>query len=350
MIKNPLFFLLAAVCFFGCCRFSPAPVFRSDFMAMGTIVEIKVYEPGFDKQYVISAVQAAEAEIRRIDRLLSLYDEHSDIYRVNSHGFEQWVSVSPETIEILEYAKLLCEKTGGALDVAAGNLFELWGFGIKRGMEIPPESKISENLRAAGFKNVIIDKKNGRIRLKNSLVRIDLGSIAKGYAVDAAAKKMEEHNLLNVLVNAGGDIYCGGTNGKQAGWLIGVRNPRKTGESAAAAIIRDKAIVTSGDYENFFLREGKRYSHIIDPRTGRPVSNNVISVTIIGPDARTADALATAVMVAGVEEGMKIVERAGSECYIIVEDRNGLSEKKSKGFNVFSDYMPDVKHECETPS
>ncbi len=341
---------MAAVFFSGCCRFSPEYVFRSDFTAMGTFVEIKVYETGFGKPYVLSAMQAAEDEIRRIDRLLSVYDGNSDIYRINSRGFEQWVKVSPETIEILEYARLLCEKTGGALDVAAGNLFDLWGFGVKRGMGIPTEEKISENLRAAGFKNVIIDKRKRRVKLKNRFIRIDLGSMAKGYAVDAAAKKLAEHNLVNVLVNAGGDIYCAGTNGKQDGWLIGIRNPRNTEESDSSVVVKDKAIVTSGDYENFFLKDGKRYSHIIDPKTGRPVSNGVVSVTIIGPDARTADALATAVMVAGAEEGMKIVERAGLECYIIIEDQNRLSEIRSKGFNIFSDYTPDVKYECQTSS
>ncbi|MDD5644190.1 MAG: FAD:protein FMN transferase [bacterium] len=343
MIKNILLFLPFVFCFSGCLP-GPETVFKHNFTAMGTFVEIKVYdETGRGAEYVRRAVRSAEDEIRRIERLFSLYDENSDIYRINSRGFERWVEVSPETVEMLEYAKLFCAKTGGAVDAAAGNLFDLWGFGVKGEKAIPSERAIADNLKAAGFKNVVIDRENGRIKLKNRLVKIDLGAIAKGYAVDAVVKKLAESGLENTLVNAGGDVYCAGTNGKDDGWRIGIRNPKDKRALSLSVTVKNKAVVTSGDYENFFLRDGEKYSHIIDPGAGRPVSNDITSVTVIGADARTADALATAVIVAGAEKGIKIVESENAECYIIMETPNGFLERKSKGFDIFTGYDADKK-------
>lgn len=260
---------------------------------MGTFVE--VISP--DER----AGRIAFTEIKRIEGLLSRYKEESEVSRLNKLGE---LKVSPDTLYVLREAEKFWKASDGAFDVTVGPLMDLWGFTDKK-YKLPDKSKIEEALKLIGFAKIIIDEKNNVVKFTVQGVRLDLGAIAKGYAVDCAIKKIKQAGINSCLINAGGDIYCLGDKFGRP-WRVAVKNPRGNGYSGYLQL-KDKAVATSGNYEQYFNNKGKRYCHIFNPRTGYPVDSDVVSVTVIAPDCLTADALATSTFILGKEKGLKLV-------------------------------------------
>lgn len=299
---------------------------------MGTFVEIRVFEPEMEPKKVQYAIKKAMDEIKGVSRIMSSFDVKSDISRVNAEAGQKWVSVNPKTIEVLNKALKLSEMSNGVYDISVGRILELWGFSGNGQRSIPEKKEIETAMLGVGFEKVFIDEENDRVKFKNSYTKIDLGSIAKGYAVDLAAQSLKRTGVKNALVNAGGDIYCMGSNKDMHGWVVGIRHPREKNEIIGTLAIKDKAVVTSGSYENFFIKDGKKYNHIIDPGTGYPVENNIVSVTIISSDTATADGLATMIAISGVNKGLEIVRSLeDTEGIIILEHDNNISFRSSEG-------------------
>ncbi len=299
---------------------------------MGTFVEIQVFEPKMEAKTVQHAIEKAMDEIEGVSRIMSSFDVKSDISRVNAEAGRKWVSVNPKTIEVLNKALRLSEMSDGVYDISVGRILELWGFSGNGQRDIPEKKEIETAMLGVGFEKVSIDEENNRVKFKNLYTKIDLGSIAKGYAVDLAACSLKRSGIKNALVNAGGDIYSMGSNKDGHGWVVGIRHPKEKNEIIGTLAIKDKAVVTSGNYENFFIKDGEKYSHIIDPGTGYPVENNIVSVTVVSFDTATADGLATMIAISGANKGLEIVKALkDTECIIIMEHDNNISFRSSEG-------------------
>jgi len=291
-------------------------LYKESRVMMGTFVEVT--SP--DKE----APAIVFNEIKRIEDLLSKYKANSEISRLNKIGK---LKVSPDTFYIIKKSKEFWQASNGAFDITVAPLIDLWGFTDKNYF-VPNDRKIKNVISLIGTNKIILNDKDNMIEFSVSGMKIDLGGIAKGYALDCAVAKLKEKGINSCLINAGGQIYCLGDKfGKP--WKIAVRDPRREKFSGYLEL-KDKAVATSGDYEQYFMKNNKRYSHIIDPKTGYPADSGVISVTVIAPDGLTADALATSIFVLGKEKGEMLAKKFPATEVKIIETRDVL-EIEAKG-------------------
>jgi thiamine biosynthesis lipoprotein len=266
-----------------------------------------------------AAIDAGMAELRRFDRMMSLYKDDSEITKVNMAAGKAAVKVSPEIIEVVEAANRVSELTDGAFDITVGPLVVLWQMRLKEG-KMPTDEEIMNIKPRVNYKNIIIDKKTSTLFLKNRNMIMDLGGAAKGYAADKTAELLSNRGIKNGIVALAGDIRVMGHRSDGTPWHIGVQDPREKDKTMAVLKLSDKSISTSGDYERFRIVGKKRYHHIIDPRTGKP-SESMISVTLIGNSGALVDPLTTALFIVGKGKAMKLVKELG--CELIVEDSSG---------------------------
>ena len=267
-----------------------------------------------DSSVANSAVEAAFAQLRNVDELMSDYKSDSEISRVNRDAYKSPVKVSKSTFEVLQKAIYFSELSDGAFDVTVGPLVDLWRQAAEVN-SVPTEAELQQARSKVGYEKLLLDANQMSVRFAVDGMRLDLGGIAKGYAIDKAIEAMHKGGALGGMVDIGGDIRCFGvpTKGKTH-WLIGLQDPNKaqdwlaTGETSLVLKLRDDAIATSGDYRRFVLIDGQKYSHILNIETGRG-SKGLSSVTIICKNAIDADALATAVSVMGAEKGLALIEK-----------------------------------------
>jgi len=283
---------------------------------MGTVVEITLV--GDHEEGAKNAALQAFQEIKRIEQLMSPWIDSSDVTRINQSAGKEWVKVSPEMLRVIKKAQEISELSGGGFDITVGPLTQLWRMARERGI-LPPPEELKQKLGLVNFRNVMIDQEE-KVFLKKRGMSIDLGGIAKGYAVDRAFEVLRTLGYKNLIVNAGGDLRVGGSKLDQP-WSIGIQDPRSSEKIMATVTIFDSAIATSGDYEKFFIYQGKRYHHIFNPKDGLP-SDGCQSVTIICKEGMVADALATAVFVLGPEKGYVLCQKLkGVDCLIV--DKEG---------------------------
>ena len=294
----------------------PSNLFKYHQVAMGTVIEITLI--GDNEEEANKAALRAFQEIKRIETLMSPWINSSDVTRINRSAGKEWVKVSPETMEVIKKAQEISEFSEGGFDITIGPLTELWR--KSREKMIPPYiEEVKGKLDLVNFKNIGIDQQ-GRVFLKKKGMAIDLGGVAKGYAVDRAFELLRSLGYKDLIVNAGGDLRVGGIKKNQS-WLIGIQDPREYHKFLARISTSDAAIATSGDYEKFFIYQGKRYHHIFNPKDGFP-AEGCQSVTILYKDGMTADALATAIFVLGPEKGYSLCQKLeGVNCLIV--DKEG---------------------------
>jgi len=323
---------LVALCTAGCGQ--PADEARQVRIMMGTLVEICVADRNMSSAAKSAAIDSAFERIAKIEELMSSYKDTSDVSRINSSAYKRPVTVSAETMEVIKKSKQINELTNGAFDITVAPLVKLWGFGPKMEFLKPPsDEEIAAALNLVGMDNIKVDYAKRTVRFSREGILIDLSGIAKGYAVDCAAGVLKKHGVKNAMVNAGGDIFCMGTDFRGKPWKIGIRHPRIKNRIIGAVSLSDRAIATSGDYERFFLQGKNRISHIIDPATGRPVSDVPDSATIIAQDCATADGLATAAFVLGPQKGIEALNKIGSVKGMIVTDNGKFTRiYKTDGF------------------
>jgi len=255
------------------------------------------------------------SEIKRVEGLLSKYNPESEISMLNRSGN---LRVSEDTYYILKKAREFWLLTEGAFDISVGPLLDLWGFTDKK-YRLPTKEEINLTMERVGFDKIILYDNGNMIQFKVQDMRLDLGAIAKGYAVDCAIKKIKENGIKSCLINAGGDIYCLGDKFGRP-WSVAIKNPRKRGFLKYLRLI-DKAVATSGDYEQYFFKGGRRYTHIFNPKTGYPEDSGVVSATVIAQDCLTADALATSILVLGKDKGLALVKKFPGAQAIIVDSQ-----------------------------
>ena len=272
---------------------------------MGSLITITAYTP--DPVRAVEAFGVAFAEFHRLEALLTVWRTDSDVSRVNRAAGGEAVVVSEETLEVVRRAVDISRITAGKFDVTFGALSGLWRFDHDQDNRIPSSHRIRRRLKLVGWEQIEIDDTRRTLRLARKGARMHLGGIGKGYAVDRAVALLRGAGLSDFMVQAGGDLYVAGRKGDRP-WRVGIRDPRGERHTFfAAAEITDATFSTSGDYERFFIDNGRRYHHIIDPDLGQPAPGTR-SVSVIAPDATTADALSTALFILGADRGAKIVD------------------------------------------
>jgi thiamine biosynthesis lipoprotein len=300
---------------------------------MGTTIEIIVADSGKSERDVNAAIEKAFSEIKRIEGLISKFDFQSDISRINILGCIQPTEVNPETLNLLESSIAISELTSGAFDITVCPLTELWGFEDTPGKDVPSALELSRTLKKVGYENIKLDREKSTVSLARPEMSLDLGAIGKGYAVDSAVAVLRQEGIKSALINAGGDIYCLGRRNKNKKWEIAIRHPRKQEGVLALLKLENQAVATSGDYERYFMIEGERYSHVIDPRTGQPCAAAPASVTVLTDSCFAADALATSVLVLGGTKGIDLINHIeNTEAVAVDADSDNFSIFFSKGF------------------
>jgi thiamine biosynthesis lipoprotein len=283
------------------------------FPALGTINYIKIYG-GREPERIL---QEAADRISQIESRMSAFLPDSDISRLRKNAGNGFVKISKETFRLIKTAVEFGELTDGAFDVTIRPLVELWGIG-KKGNFIPSPEEIRQALRMVNYKDIELDEENCAAALKYPGQSVDLGSIAKGYAADEIKRILLENGVQSAMVNLGGNVVVVGTRPDGQPWKIGIQNPlAPTGEYLGVLSVTDKTVVTSGSNERFFIKDGVRYHHILDPRTGAPGQSSLLSVTVVCESSTHADALTTALFLRGRDESAELLEKTGAEAIFI---------------------------------
>jgi thiamine biosynthesis lipoprotein len=290
---------------------------------MGTELHVTVWSS--DDARAGTAMDAVFREFDRLDAMMSVWKDGSDILRLNGAAGERAVPVSPETREVLHIANEISEQTDGTFDVTFAALSGLWKFDYQdKDNSIPDRKEIERRLPLVNYRDVVVDDSAGTVMLRRRGMRVNLGGIGKGYAVDRAVDIMRRSGLRDFMIQAGGDMYVAGTRGDRP-WRLGIRDPRGPADKIFASLdLTDGTFSTSGDYERFFMKNGVRYHHIIDLRVGEP-ARLCRSVTLVTDRAVIADALAKGVFILGPEEGMALIERTPGVQGVIVSAKNEVS-------------------------
>jgi thiamine biosynthesis lipoprotein len=299
---------------------SPPPVCHEDSrVAMGCTATVRVCGP--DAGALPTLVGEALDEIDRVDRLMSHYRRDSPLSRLNRDAAHGPVAVEPELLDFLAECLQWSRESEGAFDVTVGPLMKAWGF-FRGDGRVPGEVELARALEVVGFRHVVLDRAARTVRFDRPGVELDLGGIGKGYAVDRVVGLLRRRGVLSALVNLGGSsVYgMGAPPGKEA-WEIGVQDPTRSGKVALTVPLRDRALSVSGSYERFFEKDGVTYSHIVDPRTGRPVQG-ILSVAVLADSATSGDALDDVLFVLGPEAGRVHLGRVpGAEAFVFLPQR-----------------------------
>jgi len=281
------------------------------------------------------AARQAMAELERLERVFDRRDPASEVARVNAAA-GRWVAVGPEVVAVLALVEDMAAATGGLFDVTVGPLLDRWGFGTEA-QALPEEADLARALELVGGPLVELDRAGGRVRLARPGMVIDLGGVAKGYAIDRAVQVLQDRGVSRGLVEVGGDIYLfGGRQGDRL-WRVGVEHPRDRDRLLGLIHLRDGAVATSGDYQRYFTVGGERYHHLLDPRTGWPGRENMM-VTVVGTSAAEVDIVSTAVFLMGSQQGLALLESLpGTEGIIVDAEGNvritaGLADRQRGPF------------------
>lgn len=278
---------------------------------MDTVMDLTVYG---DEELLTGA----SALINSLDAKLSVTNENSDIYAVNSG---KTAAVSKETAELISFALSICKKTGGALEISIYPIVRAFGFTTGE-YRVPAAGEVAELLQAVDYTKISLEGETVTIP-ENML--IDLGSVAKGFTGDKVLEYLKENGVESALINLGGNVQTLGAKPDGSAWKVAIADPSGDGGYAGAIEIANKCMITSGNYERFFEQDGKRYHHIIDPKTGYPADNGLVSVTVVGESGALCDALSTALFVMGPEAAAEFYKTGGDfEAVLIKEDGSVL--------------------------
>lgn len=307
IIKRAVIFLISAVILFTSCNNSDEN-YSSQMYSMDTYMTLTAYGSGSK-----AAVKKCEDEIARLDRLLSISEQDSDIYRINDNA-GQFVEVSEETVDLIELCQQISERTDGLFDITSGVLSRLWGFrsGEHR---VPTEQEISAALENVDYRKIEID--GSRVKIPVGM-QLDLGAIGKGYASQRTHDIFTECGIGSAIVSLGGNVQLCGKKQDGSNWRIAIRHPVKPDDSIAVLSISDQAVVTSGGYQRYFDMDGKRYHHIFNAKTGSPAESGIISSTVICSDGAAADGLSTAMYLLGADGAVEYYKKYGGFDMILV--------------------------------
>ncbi|HEY0711395.1 MAG TPA: FAD:protein FMN transferase [Polyangia bacterium] len=314
----------------------PKRVFTLNHKCMGTLCEIKVFHNDFE--LVQTAINAGMAEMDRIEALMTSWTDTSDVAKVNAAAGVEAVKVDPDTLAVVKKGIWIGEKSRGAFDITVGVFKGLWRFDEDNDGSIPDPKEVRKRLKLVNYRDVIVDDAAGTVKLRRKGQRLNLEGLAKGYGVDKAVAAMRQAGINDFIFHAGGDLFASGRKGDRE-WRVGIQDPRAPrGKIIFDLALTNQAFNTSGDYERFVMKDGKRYHHILDARTGFP-ARGCRAVTLLADSAFLADVLDTAVFAAGPKLGMALVQETEGVQGVIIDADNkvhmsaGLLGKLSKRGN-----------------
>lgn len=318
--------LLVAACNGG----SGLPVIELHGQTMGTTFNVVLIDPPAGTT-LENLKDRIEAKLEQVEDLASTYRIRSELAQFNLNASTEWIAVSLEFCSLISNALLVSQDTGGAFDITVGPLVNLWGFGPRGGGDQPPaDGDIDVARQQVGYTNLDTDCSQPAVRKSFANIVIDLSGWAKGYAVDQLALILDTAGLKNFLVEIGGEVKVKGLNAEKRKFAIAIEIPsNQRGKQYSVIRLSDTGAATSGDYRNFFEFEGTRYSHTIDPGTGRPISHNLTAVTVVHESTAYADAIATALLVLGPEEGMYLANKLHLAAYFAVLTPTGIEYRSS---------------------
>ncbi len=335
LIKKISFIILSLICitsslfFYGCTKKNMEPVEKTEYM-LGTICSITVFDGNKDQ-----AISAAFKRIKDIENKMSVNKEGTELDAIGDKAGKDYVKVSDDTLYVLQKGKYYSEQSGGVFDITVGPLVKLWGIGTDKA-KVPSLEEINEKKALINYRNLIIDEKDKKVMLNKAGMSLDLGGIAKGYAADEAARILKENDVKHAIVNLGGNILAINDNPEGRPWGIGIQNPfepRGGTENALGVVnVSNKTVVTSGIYERFVEKDGKKYHHILNPFTGYPMDNSLASVTIVTDVSIDADAATKNIFFKGIEKGPEYIKTLkGVEAIFVTKNKevyvtDGLKE------------------------
>ena len=335
LVRRALIFIVCFLSLSSCLSERPEDVHKFTGLTMGTTYSVMINTGALPLSRQRLQVRF-DAILNRVNMEMSNYLPESELSRINNTDSANWLSVSTSLMRVLQAARELSRLTGGAFDVSVGPLVNLWGFGPQQDFTVPEEEQIDTALRLVGYQKLQLDRAASNLKKAAAGMYIDLSAIAKGYGVDEIADYLDGMQLDNHLVEIGGEIRARGVNAKNVPWQIGIEQP-VGGQRDVRKIIKleNIAMATSGDYRNYFEHEGARYSHTIDPRSGRPVSHGLASVTVLHPSTMLADAWATGLLVLGPERGLELARQNGLAAYFIIHNDAGFREESTPAFKPY---------------
>ena len=317
---------LPALALVGCASSRVGAAFGGATMGTRYQVHLAAAPGGREREHVQALVQGA---LNEVDEAMSTYRLDSELSRLNAAGAGHWVPISAPTRDVLRHALAVWQRSGGAFDVSVGPLVDLWGFGPPGTHGHVPAAQVLERAIArVGLAGVELSPDGASVRKAHAHTRLDLSGIAKGYALDRVARRLDQQGFDGYLVEVGGELRARGVRADGAAWRVAIEQPLTVQRSVQRVVeLGARAIASSGDYRNFFEYEGVRYSHTIDPRSGWPVRHDLAAVSVIADDAVSADALATAILVQGAQVGFEFAQRNAIAAHLVVRNATGLREQ-----------------------
>ena len=314
-------------------------VFRGETMGTSYVVKVVAMLDADERAQVDERISG---ELDRIDGLMSHYRDDSELSRFNRHESTAPFRVSVETYAVFEEAARVSRITDGALDVTIAPLVDAWGFGPSPPAELPDDATVAALLRRVGYARIEMDPERRTLSKRLPSLTANLSAVAKGYAADRVAAALDSIGHARFMVEIGGEVVASGSNGSGGDWRIGIEKPIPGPPSFQRIVaLRDRALATSGDYRNYREVEGVRVAHTIDPRTGRPLTHRLASVTVVERTCARADALATALLVLGPEAALELAEARDIAALLVVADgQGGFEERITPGFEALSDRAP----------
>ncbi|GAB4378559.1 MAG: FAD:protein FMN transferase [Calditrichia bacterium] len=336
--KRILYLLIIITLFLqtGCLRqTSSSQLHVVNGATMGTTYSVKILKSDVERSGVENSKleTGIDSTLQALNQQMSTYIDSSEISLFNRWQQTDWFPISPDFARVLEQALQISRESEGAFDITVEPLVNLWGFGPeKREVLVPTEEEITARKKLVGYHHLSVRHSPPAVKKDLPGVQCDLGAIAKGYAVDKIAEYLDSLNLSNYMVEIGGEIRTRGKNANGKPWRIGIATPEEIVDVYKVLPLSNIGIATSGDYRNYFEKDGVRYSHTIDPQTGRPITHKLASVSVVHPSCMVADAFATAIDVMGPEKGYQFALQKELPVFMIVREKNNFAEKVTPQF------------------
>lgn len=319
-----LLLVLVTVLLGGCDK--PAEAIKISGPTMGTSYNITLYPAAGQSLDSSQVQQQIDESLKRINQQMSTWIKDSEISLFNKSQTTEWYPVSLEFAEVVEAAQSISKLSNGAFDITVGPLINLWGFGKDFKNNNPDDAAIAAAKANIGYQQLQVRLSPPALKKQIPQLQINLSAIAKGYGVDAIADQLAAAGVNDYLVEIGGEIRANGAKPNKSLWRIAIEKPSTKKRSIQQGILLDNTgVATSGDYRNYFEREGKRYSHTIDPETGKPITHTLASITVLHNSAMMSDGLATAIMVLGESKAKEFIANNKLTAYMISRDKNGFS-------------------------
>lgn len=334
--RLPTLLLLLSGLLLACQQAPQAELVRLAGPTMGTRYQVQIVHA--DAEQLAPALQRdIDGLLDGVEDMMSTYRPRSDLSRFNVAPADTWIEVPLPVVELVERARALSEASGGAFDVTVGPLVNLWGFGPAAQRDAVPEADLLAGARArVGFDKLDSRRQPPALRKRVPGLFVDLSAIAKGWGVDQVAELIAARGIRNYLVEIGGELRAAGRNARGEAWRVGVELPDAAGQIAESFVaIESAAVATSGDYRNYFTVDGRRYAHVLDPRSGWPADHALASVTVIADNCADADALATLLLVLGPQEGPAFARQRGLAALFLVRGEAGFSEVLTDPFQAY---------------